>query len=64
MIEKKTTAEIVEACAWYPDDITFEKIPNIVWVSMESLKEIIRNNSNPCMKCGSVQCAICSLDLI
>jgi len=27
------------------------------------LKQFFGNNANPCMKCGSVQCAICSQDL-
>jgi len=29
---------------------------------MKSLNNLV--DSNPCMKCGSVQCAICSVDLV
>jgi len=34
------------------------------WVSVKSLLKFMNENSNPCMKCGSIQCAICSDDLL
>ena len=39
-------------------------IGNLRWMSVDSLLEFLNNNSNPCMNCGSVQCAICSDKLI
>lgn len=30
----------------------------------KDIVDLIENRSNPCMKCGSVRCAICSQDII
>jgi hypothetical protein len=34
------------------------------WIAVDLLLDYLNNNSNPCLKCGSVQCAVCSQDLI
>lgn len=39
-------------------------IGDLKWISVDSLLEFLNNNSNPCMNCGSVQCAVCSDKLI
>lgn len=70
MIEKKTTEKIIDNYDIYlwsdEEDCLVRNDANAdkEWISVESLKEFLNNNSNPCMKCGSVQCAVCSDDLI
>ena len=71
-LETKTTAKLLDEFhnVWgkesdfvtKSDYIDKEKYKK--WTSNESLKEWLSNNSNPCMNCGSVQCAICSKELL
>jgi len=42
-----------------------ERIMNTRFISKSNLRRLLANvdRANPCMKCGSVQCALCSKDL-
>ena len=54
MLEKKTSREIYE----------LERNNSKVWITEESLKEWINNNTNDCFMCKGVKCYICKDDLL